>query len=360
MNLKQQIAIRLFRHYRKNQARLHELNYLFWECTLRCNFACLHCGSDCTKEAAVSDMPLADFLKALDSMAPHVNPHKTLIVLTGGEPLMRKDLEQCGVEFYRREFPWGMVTNGYGLTPERFSKLLNAGLRSLTISLDGLTPETHDWFRGKQGAWERAIKAIAIAAKTPGLVFDVVTCVNQRNKNELEGLKQLLISLGVKQWRLFMIFAKGRAANNPLLKLTPQDFRNLMEFIRQTRLEGQIKASFGCEGYLGDYETEVRDTPFFCHAGIQVGSVLADGSISACPSLRNDYVQGNIYRDDFWEVWDKRFQIMRDRSWTRTGKCADCKAYKYCEGNGLHLRDQHTGQLLCCHLEMLQLAENQQ
>ena len=139
MGLKQQIAIRLFQHYRKNQVRLHELNYLFWECTLRCNFSCLHCGSDC--------------------------PHKTLIVLTGGEPLMRKDLEQCGMEFYRREFPWGMVTNGYGLTPERFNKLLNAGLRSLTISLDGLTPETHDWFRGKQGAWERAIKAIGISAK---------------------------------------------------------------------------------------------------------------------------------------------------------------------------------------------------
>jgi len=98
----------------------------------------------------------------------------------------------------------------------------------------------------------------------------------------------------------------------------------------------------------------VRDNPFFCHAGIHIGSVLVDGSISACPSLRADFIQGNIYKDDFWTVWNDRYQNMRDRSWTKTGKCATCKSYKYCEGNGLHLRDESTGEVLCCHMEMLQ------
>ena len=354
MNLKKKAALELYRLHRHNQAQLHELSYLFWECTLRCNFACLHCGSDCKKEAAVPDMPLADFLRALDSITSHVDPHKTIIVLTGGEPLSRKDLEVCGAEFYRRGFPWGMVTNGYGLTADRFARLMDAGLRSLTISLDGLTPEVHDWFRGKRGSWQRAVEAIRRAAATEGLVFDVVTCVHQRNLADLEAMRDLLVSLGVKQWRLFQIFPKGRAADNPLLRLAPADFRRMMDFIKRTRQEGVVKASFGCEGFLGDYELEVRDAPFFCRAGIQVGSVLADGSISACPSLRADYIQGNIYRDDFWTVWNERFQVMRDRSWTHTGRCADCKMYRYCEGNGLHLRDEHTGELLCCHWEQLQ------
>lgn len=198
------------------------------------------------------------------------------------------------------------------------------------------------------------MEAIRRAAATEELVFDVVTCVHQRNLADLEAMRDLLVSLGVKQWRLFQIFPKGRAADNPLLHLAPADFRRMMDFIKQTRREGVIKASFGCEGFLGDYELEVRDTPFFCRAGIQVGSVLADGSISACPSLRADYIQGNIYQDDFWTVWNERFQVMRDRSWTRTGRCADCKVYRYCEGNGLHLRDEHTGELLCCHWEQLQ------
>jgi len=353
MNLKKKITLELFRQHRKNQTRLHELNYLFWECTLRCNLQCLHCGSDCTQETSSPDMPLNDFLKVLDRIAPFVNTRKTMIALTGGEPLMRKDLVQCGKEFYKREFPWGMVTNGYGLTQKLLDELLQSGLRSVTVSFDGLTPESHDWLRGKNGSWERAKNAIAMITRADGLVYDVVTCVNKRNINDLDGLKQLLISLGVKQWRLFSIFPKGRAENNPLLKLSPEEFRKMLDFIKQSRKEGTIGVSYSCEGFLGDYEMEVRDTPFFCRAGIHVGSVLVDGSISACPSLRADYIQGNIYKDDFWTVWNERYQIMRNRSWTKTDICADCKSFKYCDGNGLHLRQQKNDKLLCCHLEMM-------
>ena len=298
-------------------------------------------------------MPLADFLKVLDTIAPHVNTHKTMIALTGGEPLMRKDLAQCGKEFYKRQFPWGMVTNGYALTKERLEELLQSGLRAVTVSFDGLTPETHDWLRGKNGSWERAKNAIAMIASVEGLVYDVVTCVNKRNINDLEEIKRLLIGLGVKQWRLFSIFPKGRAENNPLFKLSSEEFIQMLDFIKQTRKEGVIRASYGCEGFLGKYEMEVRDTPFFCRAGIHVGSVLVDGSISACPSLRADYIQGNIYKDDFWTVWNQRYQIMRNRSWTKTDQCANCKSFKDCEGNGLHLREQKNGKLLCCHLEMI-------
>ena len=354
MNLKKKFSLSLYQQHKRNQARLHELTYLFWECTLRCNLNCLHCGSDCTQEAKTPDMPLSDFLQVLDSIAPHVNPHKTMIALTGGEPLMRKDLAQCGKEFYKREFPWGMVTNGYGLTSERLEELLQSGLRSVTVSFDGLNPETHDWLRGKNGSWERAKNAIAIIASAKDLVYDVVTCVNKRNIDDLEEIKKLLIRLGVKRWRMFTIFPKGRAENNPLLKLSPEEFTRLLDFIKQTRKEGFIQASYGCEGFLGNYEMEVRDAPFFCQAGIHIGSVLVDGSISACPSLRGDYIQGNIYKDDFWTVWNERYQIMRDRSWTKTGKCATCKSYKYCQGNGLHLREQQNDKLLCCHLELIQ------
>jgi len=300
------------------------------------------------------DMPMGDFLKVLDSITPHVTPHKTMIVLTGGEPLMRKDLEKCGEEIYKRGYPWGMVTNGYGLTPERLNALLNAGLRSVTISLDGLNPETHDWFRGKSGSWDKAIDAIERVVATKDLMYDIVTCVNKRNIDDLEAIRDLFIRKGVNRWRLFTVFPKGRAKENPLLQLSKQDFIRLMEFIKQTRKEGVINASYGCEGYLGTYELEVRDSPFFCQAGIHIGSVLVDGSISACPSLRADYIQGNIYSDDFMTVWNERYQIMRDRSWTRTGKCATCKSYQYCEGNGLHLRDELTGEVLCCHMEMLE------
>lgn len=346
---KKQAALELHRLYRHSLAKSHTLSYFFWECTLRCNLNCLHCGSDCRCEAD-PDMPLADFLKVLDSVRPHVNPSRTLIVVTGGEPLMRKDLEEAGKAFMERGFPWGFVTNGFAMTLPRFKNLLSAGLRSMTVSLDGLN-RSHDHFRGREHSFEKAVDTIRWASHTPGLLFDVVTCVNKENLPELPEIRDMLINLKLKRWRIATVFPKGRAKENPIFKLDDAEFKRVFDFIRETRLQGKIRADYGCEGFLGNYENQVRSNPFFCRAGINVGSVLADGSISACPSLRGDYIQGNIYRDDFMDVWRNRFQVMRDRSWTQKGDCATCKYWRYCEGGSLHLRDEKTGEIAYCHLK---------
>ncbi len=84
-----------------------------------------------------------------------------------------------------------------------------------------------------------------------------------------------------------------------------------MDFIRQTRQEGRIHVNFACEGFLGRYEAEVRDQFYRCHAGISVGSIRINGAISGCPSIRANYDQGNIYQDDFMEVWNNRFEKFR-------------------------------------------------
>lgn len=350
--LRKRLLLNVFARYRRTQAQLHKLNYLFWECTLRCNLNCLHCGSDCTKQSDVEDMPVEHFLKVLDEISTQYKPKDVVIAVTGGEPLVRKDLAQCGAEFQKRGFPWGIVTNGHALTQTRFDELVANGLRCLTISLDGLE-QSHNWLRCNQDSFSRAVEAIRVAAKHQGLAFDIVTCVNQKNFPELPEIKRLLVDMGVKRWRLAVIFPKGRARDNPLLTVNGAQFCRLLEFIKATRKEGLIRANHGCEGFLGSYEGEVRDGFFWCRAGVHAGSVLVDGSISACPSLRADYIQGNIYKDSFLQCWNNRFQVMRNRSWTKTGDCADCTAYKWCEGNGLHLRDETTGKLLRCHLKLL-------
>lgn len=104
--------------------------------------------------------------------------------------------------------------------------------------------------------------------------------------------------------------------------------------------------------FLGNFEGEVRSHFFSCQAGVTVGSVLCDGSISSCPSIRADYHQGSIYKDDFMEVWNNNFAPYRDREWMRTGECADCQYFRYCRGNGMHLRDSE-GKLILCHLKRL-------
>ena len=352
LSLKQKIGLDMFRSVIKEQTLQHPLRQLFWECTLRCNMACRHCGSDCRVSAATPDMPFEDFEKVLMRIKEAYDSHHITIVVTGGEPLMRPDIEKCGRRMYDLEYPWGMVSNGRLMSEKKIDSLLGAGMRSATISLDGLEEE-HNWLRGKSDSFFYASKAIERLSKEPDFGFDVVTCVNKKNIGRLEEIKEYLISLGVKDWRVFKIFPVGRAAEDPLLKLSGEEYRALMEFIVKTRKEGRIHLSHACEGFLGPYEGKVRDNLFYCGAGITVGGIRIDGSISACTSIRSSMDQDNIYRDDFVDVWEHRFDNMRERTWARKDECAQCKYWKWCLGGGLHLRDDD-GRLLQCNLRLLQ------
>ena len=351
LGLKNRLMLELFRQVSEETVRKHELRQLFWECTLKCNMRCRHCGSDCKVSSVVPDMPFEDFRKVLERVAETYDPHKIMVVITGGEPLMRPDLEKCGKEIYRLGFAWGMVSNGRLMTRRKFDSLWASGLNSATISLDGFQQD-HDWMRGVEGGFVYADAAVRMMAAEPSLAFDVVTCVNKRNFPRLREFRDYLVSLGLKNWRLFTVFPVGRAADDPELQIDNGQFRQLLDFIVQTRNEGKIKASYACEGFLGPYEGKVRDGIYTCHAGVSVASVLADGSISACASIRSDYHQGNIYEDDFVDVWENRFLPYRDRSWMRKDQCGDCKFFKYCLGGGMHLRTDE-GKLLFCHMDRL-------
>ena len=348
LSLRQRVGLELQRSLRKTDEQLHPLKTLFWECTLRCNMSCRHCGSDCKVAPAVKDMPAEDFLKVIDSITPHVDPHKTFIIFTGGEALLRNDLEEVGLELYRREYPWGVVTNGFLLDAKRLDSLLASGMHSITVSIDGFE-EQHNWIRRHPQSFEKATQAIRLLTQTKGILWDVVTCVNPRSYPTLREFKEYLISLGVPAWRVFSIFPMGRAASDPDLQLTDEQYRGILDFIKDCREnDSRIDVSYSCEGFLGDYEEKVRDHFFYCRSGVEVASIRCDGGISGCTSVRSNMDQGNIYRDDFWDVWQNRFQVMRDRSWAKKGQCKDCKVWRYCEGSGLHLYDDN-GNLLACH-----------
>ena len=367
----------LFRLFRDNEVKVHELNYLFWECTTRCNFHCRHCGSDCgivrssddsgsnTTSASQSrqkDMPLEDFLAAIDTIPVQDRARNFCVVLTGGEPLLRPDILEIGRELRSRGLLWGIVSNGWFYDDAMHLKLMDAGMGAVTVSLDCLEA-SHDWMRGVPGSYKRAVRAIDAFARDPRLNSDVVTGVNRRNLNELPEIYDLLKSKGLKQWRLFTIIPIGRAAHDPDMHLTDKEFITLMEFIKSKREEAKqiqqlhrsqssqtMNVTFSCEGYLGKYEEKVRDVRFFCHAGVNIASVLIDGRICACPNIDRDrFSQGNIYTDNLWQVWNERFQPFRDRSWAKTGGCADCKQWRNCLGNGMHNWHGPATEVLQCH-----------
>jgi radical SAM enzyme (rSAM/lipoprotein system) len=361
IGLRKRLGLNLFSKLYKDRVEQHPLRTLFWECTLRCNLDCRHCGSDCKSDSILNaeaktpahpDMPLEDFLSVLDTITPHVDPHKVMIVFSGGEVLMRRDLEKAGLEIYKRGYPWGMVTNGMALDEARFRSLLRAGLHSITLSLDGFEPD-HVYIRRHPKSFENALRVLRLIVHEPSIAYDVVTCVTADSLERLPEFRNFLISEGVKSWRVFTIFPVGRAAEDPKLQLSNEQFRLLMEFIRETRREGKIRLDYACEGFLGGYETEVRDNFHHCSAGVTTAGIRIDGSISGCTSIRAAHHQGNVYTDDFMTIWNEKFQKFRNREWTKKEACANCKVWKWCLGNGMHLYDDND-HLLLCHYNRLE------
>ena len=190
LDFKKRMALEMARVIRNNNIMNHPLRQLFWECTLRCN---MHC-------------------RVLEGIAQRTDASKVFVIVTGGEPLMRDDLEECGRGIHERGFTWGMVTNGFLLTPERYNSLREAFMYTVAISIDGLEDD-HNWMRGHREGFARASQALDLLANDPLMKFDVVTCVNKRNYPHLAEIRDFLIAKGVKAWRLFSIFPAGRAAN---------------------------------------------------------------------------------------------------------------------------------------------------
>jgi radical SAM protein with 4Fe4S-binding SPASM domain len=342
--------------YRRLERHAVVLRYLFIELTQRCNLACRHCGSDCGSQPREDELTPDAWVEVLDKLADVVDRRKVVLVVTGGEPLCAPRLDQILRALGRNRFAWGMVSNGWALNKAALAMLQAHGLQSLTLSLDGLANE-HDWLRGRAGSYERVLAAIRLAATAHLPFFDVVTCVNPRNLSQLSAIRALLAQQGVPAWRLFSIFPRGRARANREVCLDDEELRQLFRWIAEQRKRKnglRPVPQWSCEGYLPPaLDHQVRDEPYFCRAGINIASILCDGSIAACPNIPRSLIQGNVQRDDLVEVWEGRFLPFRDRGWMAKGRCAGCADWNRCQGNSLHLWDEETGGAGICQRDIL-------
>lgn len=339
----------------KFNAKVHDLTYFFWETTLRCNLKCRHCGSDCDKDKGIKDLPAEKVLQVFKDIAKNYDAKEVMVAVTGGEPLVREDLFEILSEVSSMGFSWGMVTNGMLVNEGIVEKCAEAGMKTVSVSLDGIG-ETHNWIRSSDISYDRAINAIKLFLKSGRFsIVEAITCVNSQNISQLEDMYTMLKDIGVQGWRLFTIFPKGRAEVNIDLILTNDLLIKLFNFIKEKRNSYPgMHISYSEEGYLGcDWEKEVRDDFFCCGAGVNVGSLLADGSYSACPSLSREWIQGHVNEISFSEAWETRYKNMRNRRWMKTGTCSSCKQWNKCNGSSLHLWDFKEGKTKVCHFKML-------
>ncbi len=339
----------------------HELRYLFFEISRRCNIHCRYCGSGCTPAERQGELSTQEWIDIIDQLAEDFDPKRVMIAVTGGEPLFRKDIFEIFAHLHKRGFPYGMVTNSTLLNAETAKKLVEVGMNSMSLSLDSI-PEVNDAIRGK-GTAQHAVDAIRYLREAGYKgILEALSTITKPCMPHLAEFQDWITSLGLKRWRVSPVMPLGRAAENPDLLLDENDLRDLLTFVRQQRRNdhGELRLEFSEEGYLGDaYEGLVRPYLCQCRAGINIGGIRYDGKIGACPEISQFFDQGDIKKERFSEVWNNRYQDFRDRSWSRKlGPCASCDKYNICHGGALHLYDDTSTPASRCFYEMLKDVKN--
>ena len=325
-----------------------KLHFLFFELTLRCNENCLHCGSRCG-EVSGEELPTEVFLGVLDKVAKDFEGRLPMLNITGGEPLLRKDFFEIVSHAKELGFSWGMTSNGTLITKEVARKLKEAGMSTISVSLDG-TKEYHDAFRRSKNAYERTVEGLRNLKEQGFKEVQATTVVTPKNLPLLDDLLQVLCEIDVDSWRLVGMEPIGRALDNPELLLSKEEQLTLLRYIRDKREEG-YPLTYACSHWLGyDYEREVRDWYFFCDAGIRTASIMANGDIGACLDIdrRPETIQGNVLHDDFTEVWKNRFRIFRKPLSNRCEECRNCPDEAFCRGGSAHTWDYEKNRQLIC------------
>jgi radical SAM protein with 4Fe4S-binding SPASM domain len=343
--------------YKDQNREEHKLNYLFWECTLGCNFYCKHCGSSAGRKTFEGELNTLEIKSVFKEVAEEFDARKITIAVTGGEPTIRKDIFE--VMSYARSlgFHWGMVTNGFLVDQDIVENMKQAGMETVVVSIDGIK-NIHDDFRGMSGAYDHAINAVKLLAKA-GFLDDlqITTSVGKQSIDYLEEMYQLFRSTGITSWRVMNIDPIGRAEDNDNVLLDKKQLRTLLNFVKEKRKQDKkIEVTYGCAGYLGlDYERDVRKNYFFCPTGINVASILYNGDIFVCPNVprRPELIQGNVRKDSFVDVWNNKFKIYRDKKRTTCDKCSKCDSWEECLGNSFHLWDFDKNKPKICHLDWI-------
>ena len=318
----------------------HRLIDLFWECTLTCNAKCKHCGSSAEKKKYEGELTTEEIKNAFKQIANDMEADKILINVTGGEPLVRKDL--CEVMEYATNelgFHWGMTTNGILLNDENIEKLRKAKKETVSISIDGLE-ETHDEFRGVPGSYKTIIENIK-NLKAAGFVkhIQVTTVFHKKNISQLNELYEIMLGLNLDSWRLASMDPIGRANENNEFLLDGKELKILLDFIKSKKNNKKLELMYGCPSFLGlEYEKEVRKGYFYCRTGINIASILYNGDLFVCPNVqrRKDLIQGNIKTDNFKDVWDNKYKQFRHKERTKCGSCEKCEHWEYCLGGAFH------------------------
>ncbi|MDI6736783.1 MAG: radical SAM protein [bacterium] len=307
------------------------LKLVAWELTRRCNLSCVHCrASAVTNESCLDfdqeELTTDEAFLLIDEIAKVSRP---ILILTGGEPLLRQDIFKIASYGVTKGFRVVMATNGTLIDEEIAKQIKDSGIKRISISLDGADSKTHNEFRQVTGAFEGALNGIKWA-KISGLEFQINTTITRQNHTQIDDIIALADKLGAVVCDFFFLVPTGRAKEMEGQELKPGEYEEVLTRLDKKSREVPIKIKTTCAPHYSRIRHDSSTTKG-CLAGTSFCFISYQADVFPCGYL--DVNCGNIRNQAFQDIWanSQVFNNLRDLSKYK-GKCAKCEYLKVCGG----------------------------
>lgn len=318
------------------------LRLVAWETTRNCNLNCLHCRAAATRGPYSGELDTPAAFRLLDQIAELGRP---IVILTGGEPLLRPDIFDIARRGTELGLRMVMAPNGTLITEAVALQMKAAGIQRISVSLDGSTPETHDRFRGVEGAFEGALQGIE-KARQAGIEFQINTTITRANLEQIPRILALAERLGAVAHHIFLLVPTGRGKYILDQEITAEEYEQTLNWFYDQHDKTPLQLKATCaphyyrilrqrareEGKSVSFESHGLDAVTRgCLGGIGFCFISHRGVVQPCGFLNVDC--GNVTETSFADIWrnSETFQSLR-RYEDLKGKCGVCEYRKFCGG----------------------------
>jgi len=308
-----------------------------WEVTRSCPLACKHCRAAARPEPYPGELSTDEGRRLLDNIASFARP---TIILTGGEPMLRPDIYDLAAHAHGLGLPVVMAPCGTLVDDAAVARMKRAGIRCISLSIDGATAESHDAFRGAPGAFDAAVGAAA-AARLGGLDFQINTTITRHNRGELRAIRDLAARLGARVFNPFLLVPTGRGRDLAGQEISPEEYEQTLEWLAGQEGRGRIAIRVTCAPHYARIVRrrhkgggrEAAPAPSGCLGGKAFAFISHLGKVQICGFLETEC--GDLRREglDFRKIWETSevFRRMRDVD-AYHGKCGVCEYRQVCGG----------------------------
>ncbi len=322
-----------------------------WESTRACNLVCKHCRADAQIHPDPEELSTKEVKRLIDQIAAFSKP---IFIISGGEPLMRKDIFEVASYATQQGLRVAMSPNGTLIDPCNIQKMKEAGIKRISVSLDGSCAQKHDEIRGVNGAFNEAVRGMNYCLED-NLPFQINTTVMRENQDDLEATLQKVIELGAVAWHVFMLVPTGRGKFDD--EITPQQYEDILNWVYETSQTSPIPIRVTCgPQFMRIVSTNQKVTKSElnlvghqkpkshpgghpgmdhmsrgCLAGVGYCFISHRGEVFPCGYL--PVLAGNVREQNFQNIYENSDVFVKLRDFNNLeGKCGICPYIRRCGG----------------------------